>query len=106
MPRRSDGLSLASAIFAGLCVLATYGTANYVRGALEQLESYHSAWELVFWVSIAASAILFLPALRARQGHYSCRIYGERPAPCHTVKEGSRECLDARRRRGIEDATG
>jgi Fe-S-cluster containining protein len=41
-------------------------------------------------------------ALHARQGHYSCRIYGERPNPCHVVEAGSRECLDARRRRGIE----
>ncbi len=40
-------------------------------------------------------------ALRARQGHYSCRIYGMRPTPCHVVEEGSRECLDARRRRGL-----
>ena len=65
VPRRSDGLSLASAIFAGLCVLATYATANYVRDALEFLESYHGSWELVFWGAIAASAILFLPSLRA-----------------------------------------
>lgn len=42
-------------------------------------------------------------ALRARQGHYSCRIYAERPRPCHVVEAGSRECLDARRRRGVID---
>jgi Fe-S-cluster containining protein len=42
-------------------------------------------------------------ALRARQGHYSCRIYGARPRPCHVVEAGSRECLAARRRRGIEE---
>ncbi len=41
-------------------------------------------------------------ALRARQGHFSCRIYGERPRPCHVVEAGSRECLDARRRRGVD----
>jgi uncharacterized protein len=40
-------------------------------------------------------------ALHARQGHYSCRIYAQRPQPCHTVEAGSRECLDARRRRGV-----
>jgi len=40
-------------------------------------------------------------ALHARQGHYSCRIYAQRPAPCHIVEAGSRECLDARRRRGV-----
>src|SRR5262245_21804368 len=65
VPRRSDGLSLASAIFAALCVLATYAAANYVREALELLDSYDGAWEFVFWAAIAASAILFVPAMRA-----------------------------------------
>jgi Fe-S-cluster containining protein len=41
-------------------------------------------------------------ALHARQGHFSCRIYGARPNVCHVVEAGSRECLDARRRRGID----
>jgi Fe-S-cluster containining protein len=41
-------------------------------------------------------------ALHARQGHYSCRIYGIRPTVCHVVEPGSRECLVARRRRGVE----
>jgi Fe-S-cluster containining protein len=41
-------------------------------------------------------------ALRARQGHFSCRIYGGRPSVCHVVEQGSRECLDARRRRGVD----
>jgi Fe-S-cluster containining protein len=41
-------------------------------------------------------------ALHARQGHFSCRIYGVRPTPCHVVEAGSRECLDARRRRGFD----
>jgi Fe-S-cluster containining protein len=40
-------------------------------------------------------------ALRARQGHYSCRIYGARPAVCRVVEPGARECLEARRRRGL-----
>ena len=40
-------------------------------------------------------------ALHARQGHFSCRIYSARPAVCRTVEAGSRECLDARRRRGV-----
>jgi Fe-S-cluster containining protein len=40
-------------------------------------------------------------ALHARAGHYSCRVYGERPQACQVVEVGSRECLDARRRRGV-----
>ena len=43
-------------------------------------------------------------ALHARQGHYSCRIYSMRPQPCHVVEAGSRECLDARRRRGFSES--
>jgi len=40
-------------------------------------------------------------ALHARQGHFSCRMYAERPAPCRVVEPGGRECLDARRRHGV-----
>lgn len=40
-------------------------------------------------------------ALHARQGHYSCRIYGVRPEPCRVVAVGSAECLTARRRIGL-----
>ena len=39
-------------------------------------------------------------ALHARQGHFSCRMYAERPTPCRVVEPGGRECLDARRRLG------
>ena len=41
-------------------------------------------------------------ALHARQGHYSCRIYGVRPSVCRVVEAGSRECLAARSRRGLD----
>jgi hypothetical protein len=41
-------------------------------------------------------------ALHVRQGHYSCRVYGRRPEACRIVTPGSVECLDARRRRGVE----
>ena len=41
--------------------------------------------------------------LHARQGHFSCRMYAERPTPCRVVEPGGRECRDARRRRGIGD---
>jgi Fe-S-cluster containining protein len=41
-------------------------------------------------------------ALHARQGHYSCRVYGTRPNVCHVVEAGSRECLAARSRRGLD----
>ncbi len=40
-------------------------------------------------------------ALHARQGHYSCRIYGERPNVCKVVGPGNRGCLTARRKHGF-----
>lgn len=40
-------------------------------------------------------------ALRATPDYYSCRMYAERPAPCRSVEAGSRECHDARARRGV-----
>jgi Fe-S-cluster containining protein len=44
-------------------------------------------------------------ALRARAGHFACRMYAERPLPCRVVEAGSRECLLARERRGISDGS-
>jgi Fe-S-cluster containining protein len=40
-------------------------------------------------------------ALHARQGHFSCRIYGERPNVCRVVEPGNRECLAARKKHGF-----
>ncbi len=52
-------------LFAGLCLLAAFGAARLVRGALVQLETYSTAWEILFWLGIAAIAVLFWPAIRA-----------------------------------------
>ena len=40
-------------------------------------------------------------ALHARQGHYSCRIYAQRPNACRIVEAGSVECRVAREKRGV-----
>ena len=40
-------------------------------------------------------------ALHARQGHYSCRIYAQRPDACRIVEPGSAECLNARAKRNL-----
>jgi Fe-S-cluster containining protein len=39
--------------------------------------------------------------LHARQGHFTCRIYGERPEGCRIVAPGSAECMTARRKHQI-----
>jgi len=61
----ADGLSLASALFAALCVLAAFGATVLVRSALVHLNAYSSAWEIPLIATIAVAAVLFWPALRA-----------------------------------------
>ena len=41
-------------------------------------------------------------ALKASPAYYECRMYDERPVPCRSVEAGSRECITARARRGVE----
>ncbi|MGQ0484109.1 MAG: amino acid ABC transporter permease [Hyphomicrobiales bacterium] len=64
-PHNADSLAVAAMLFAGLCLLAAFGAATLVRGALVQLETYSAAWEILFWLAIAATASLFWPALRS-----------------------------------------
>jgi polar amino acid transport system permease protein len=63
--QRADGLSLASTLFAALCVLAAFGATALVRGALVHLNVYSGAWEFPLIAAIAISAVLFWPSLRA-----------------------------------------
>ncbi len=64
-PRGANSVAVAAMLFAGLCLLAAFGAARLVRGALVQLETYSTAWEILFWLGIAAIAVLFWPAIRA-----------------------------------------
>jgi polar amino acid transport system permease protein len=64
-PRSANSVAVAAMLFAGLCLLAAFGAARLVRGALVQLETYSTAWEILFWLGIAAIAVLFWPAIRA-----------------------------------------
>jgi polar amino acid transport system permease protein len=63
--QRADGLSLAAALFAALCVLAAYGATVLVRTALTHLDAYDSAWEIPLVATILVAATLFWPALRS-----------------------------------------
>ena len=64
-PRSANSVAVAAMLFAGLCLLAAFGAARLVRGALVQLETYSTAWEILFWLGIAAVAVLFGPATLA-----------------------------------------
>lgn len=65
IPQRSDGLSLAATLFAGLCLLAAIGATAMVRGALNDLGAYTSAWEIPLLLTLVLAAGLFWPAVRA-----------------------------------------
>ena len=66
-PARAGGLAAAALLFAMLCVLAAFGATALVRGALEHLGVYTGVWQFVFWLVIAATALLLWPAVRAMQ---------------------------------------
>ena len=89
------------------CGACCYGPEEYVAVTGVDLCRMTKAVQGRFVVQVGERRYLRMlhgrcAALHARQGHYSCRIYKQRPTPCHTVQAGSRECLDARRRRGID----
>ena len=63
LPQRADGLALASLLFAALCTIAAYAATGLVRSSLEYLGVMAGFWQVIFWISIAATALLFIPAL-------------------------------------------
>ena len=65
LPQRADGLALAALLFAALSTLAAYGATTLIRSSLEFLGVMSGFWQVVFWVAIAATALLFIPALRS-----------------------------------------
>jgi polar amino acid transport system permease protein len=65
VPKRADSFALAALLFAGLCVAAAYGTTRLVRDVLLKLEQHHGLWEAVFLITLAGTACLFWPAIRA-----------------------------------------
>ncbi len=79
----ADGLSLASALFAALCVLAAFGATVLVRSALVHLEAYSSAWEIPLIATIAVAAVLFWPALRALRLSRKARVFRDAGDPVH-----------------------
>ena len=67
-PQRADGLAVAAVLFVILCMAGAFGATGLVRGALEFLGVMNAIWQVVFWLVIAATAILFWPALRSLAG--------------------------------------
>jgi polar amino acid transport system permease protein len=66
LPRRTDGLSLAALLFAGFCVLCAWGATRIVGAALDHLQIDQGAvWFSIFFLVIAATAVVFWPAWRS-----------------------------------------
>jgi hypothetical protein len=90
------------------CGACCYGPAEYVAVVAADLRGMSARTQGRYVVERRDRRFLKMvhgrcAALHARQGHFSCRIYAERPSPCRVVEPGGRECLDARRRHGIAD---
>jgi polar amino acid transport system permease protein len=68
VPQRADGLAITATVFAALCVLGAFGATRLVRTALDHLGVMNAAWQAVLWLVIAATAVLFWPALKALNG--------------------------------------
>jgi polar amino acid transport system permease protein len=66
LPRRTDGLSLAALLFAGFCILCAWAATRTVAAALDHLQiARGSLWNSIFFLVIAATAVLFWPAIRS-----------------------------------------
>ena len=65
IPNDAARISVSAVWFAGLCVLATFGATVLVRDALQSLNFYGRAWELLFAIFIFVSCLTFFPALQA-----------------------------------------
>ena len=63
--QRADGVAVAALLFVMLCMLGAFSATRLVRQALESLGVMHPVWQGLFWLVIAATALLFWPALRA-----------------------------------------
>jgi polar amino acid transport system permease protein len=66
LPARTDGLSLAALLFAGVCVLCAWAATRTVGAALDHLQIEQGAgWSSIFFLTVACTAILFWPAFRS-----------------------------------------
>jgi polar amino acid transport system permease protein len=63
--QRADGLSIAALLFALLCILASYSSTRLVGSALGGLGAGGMGWNILLIAVIAATAMLFWPALKA-----------------------------------------
>ncbi|MFN4141577.1 MAG: amino acid ABC transporter permease [Aestuariivirga sp.] len=68
LPQRADGLALTATLFALLCLLAAYGATWLVRSALDHLGVMTGLWAAIFWLVIAATSLLFIPAMAGMAG--------------------------------------
>src|SRR5262245_48693972 len=89
------------------CGACCYGPHEYVAVTAVDLCRMNRQTQSRFVVDVGPRKYMKMvhghcAALHARQGHYSCRVYKMRPKACQIVEPGSRECLVARKKRGVD----
>jgi polar amino acid transport system permease protein len=67
VPKPADGLAMAALLFAGLCVAAAVATTMLVRASIAELGASSTIHELLYWLTIGITALLFWPAIRGLQ---------------------------------------
>jgi polar amino acid transport system permease protein len=72
-PQRADRLAGAAIFFCVLCLLGAYGATSVVRRGLETIGYMNGIWQAIFWLVIAATAVLFWPAVTALRGAAAAR---------------------------------
>jgi polar amino acid transport system permease protein len=65
IPNDATRVSFGAVWFAGLCVISTFGATVVVRDALQNLDFYGRAWELLFAGVLLLSMLTFIPALNS-----------------------------------------
>ncbi len=62
LPKPADRFAIGALIFAGVCVLGAVLATNLVRRSIADLQAAQQSQEVLYWLVIAATAVLFWPA--------------------------------------------
>jgi polar amino acid transport system permease protein len=63
LPKPADGFAIGAMIFAGICLLAAFGTTTLVRTSIAALGASHIIHEIIYICVILLTALLFWPAV-------------------------------------------
>ncbi len=64
LPKPAEPLAIAALVFAAVCLLAAVATTSLLRNSIAALDASSLIQEIVYWLVIAVTALLFRPALK------------------------------------------